>query len=97
MTATPPGEWTVTFEPETTATLAAGDTATIVAHITPTGDAIAGDYTIDFRASSDESDDDSAEIRFTVEAGILGGLIGIALVVAALGGLYWVFRQYGRR
>ena len=97
MTATPPGEWTVTFEPESTATLAPGATATIVAHITPTGDAIAGDYTIDFRASSDESDDDNAEIRFTVEAGILGGLIGIALVVAALGGLYWVFRRYGRR
>ncbi len=97
MTATPPGEWTVTFEPESTATVAPGQFVDVVAHITPTGDAIAGDYTIDFRASSEESDDDSAEIRFTVEAGILGGLIGIALVAAALGGLYWVFRRYGRR
>ena len=97
MTATQPGEWTVEFEPESTATLPAGDYVDVVAHITPTGDAIAGDYTIDFRAASEESDDDAAEIRFTVEAGILGGLIGIALVAAAIGGLYWVFRRYGRR
>lgn len=97
MTATPPGKWTVTFEPETTATLAAGDQLTVTAHITPTGDAIAGDYTIGFRAASDESDDDSTDIRFTVEASILGALIGVALIAAALGGLYWVFRRYGRR
>lgn len=97
MTATPPGKWTVTFEPETTATLAAGDRLTVTAHITPTGDAIAGDYTIGFRAASEESDDDSADIRFTVEASILGALIGVALIAAALGGLYWVFRRYGRR
>ena len=97
MTATPPGEWTVTFEPETTATLPAGDFIDVVAHITPPGDAIAGDYTIGFRAASDESDDDSADVRFTVEASILGAIIGAGLVVAALGGLYWVFRRYGRR
>jgi uncharacterized membrane protein len=97
MTATPPGKWTVTFEPETTATLAAGDRLTVTAHITPTGDAIAGDYTIGFRAASEESDDDSTDIRFTVEASILGALIGVALIAAALGGLYWVFRRYGRR
>jgi uncharacterized membrane protein len=97
MTATPPGKWTVTFDPETTATLAAGDRLTVTAHITPTGDAIAGDYTIGFRAASEESDDDSTDIRFTVEASILGALIGVALIAAALGGLYWVFRRYGRR
>lgn len=97
MTATPPGKWKVTFDPETTPTLAAGDRLTVTAHITPTGDAIAGDYTIGFRASSKESDDDSADIRFTVEASILGALIGVALIAAAIGGLYWVFRRYGRR
>jgi uncharacterized membrane protein len=97
MTATPPGEWTVTFEPESTATLAPGAVATIPAHITPAGDAIAGDYTIGFRASSEESDDVSENIRFTVEASLVGAVIGVALVAAALGGLYWVFRRYGRR
>ena len=97
MTATPPGEWTVEFEPESTETLAAGASVDVIAHITPTGDAIAGDYTIDFRAASEESDDDAAEIRFTVEASILGAIIGAGLIAAAIGGLYWVFRRYGRR
>lgn len=97
MTATQPSEWKVEFEPATTPTLAAGDFVTVTAHITPTGDAIAGDYTIDFRASSDESEDDSAEVRFTVEASILGAVLGVALVAAAIGGLFWVFRRYGRR
>lgn len=97
MTATPPGEWTVTFEPETTEALPAGQEINVTAHITPTGDAIAGDYTIGFRAASEESDDDSADIRFTVEASIVGAIIGAGLVAAALGGLYWVFRRYGRR
>jgi uncharacterized membrane protein len=97
MTATPPTDWKVEFEPATTATLASGDTVRVTAHITPTSDAIAGDYTIDFRAASEESDDDSAEIRYTVEASPLGAVLGAALIVIALGGLYWVFRRYGRR
>ena len=36
-------------------------------------------------------------IRFTVEAGILGAVIGGVLIIAAFGGLWWVFRRYGRR
>ena len=44
-----------------------------------------------------EADDDSAEIRYTVEASPIGAVLGAALIVAAVGGLYWVFRRYGRR
>lgn len=97
MTATPPTDWKVEFDPATTETLASGDTLRVTAHITPTSDAIAGDYTIQFRAASEESDDDSAEIRYTVEASPIGAVLGAALIVVALGGLYWVFRRYGRR
>ena len=97
MTATPPTDWKVTFDPATTDTLAPNDSVTVTAHIIPTTDAIAGDYTIGFRATSTESDNKSADIRFTVEASILGAIIGIALIAAAIGGLFWVFRRYGRR
>lgn len=97
MTATPPKDWKVTFEPESTESLPSGKQVTVIAHITPTGDAIAGDYNLTFKADSDESDADTADIRFTVEASILGAILGIALIAAALGGLYWVFRRYGRR
>ena len=37
------------------------------------------------------------EIRFTVEASIVGAIIGGALIVAFVVGLLWVFRRYGRR
>jgi uncharacterized membrane protein len=97
MTATPPKDWKITFEPESTESLPAGEQVTVIAHITPTGDALAGDYNLSFKADSKESDADTADIRFTVEASILGAIIGIALIAAALGGLYWVFRRYGRR
>jgi uncharacterized membrane protein len=97
LTATPPTDWKVTFDPASTDTLAPGATANVTAHIVPTTNAIAGDYTITFNASSAESDNKSADIRFTVEASIVGAVLGIALIVAAIGGLFWVFRRYGRR
>jgi uncharacterized membrane protein len=97
MTATPPTDWKVTFDPASTDTLAPGDTVNVTAHIVPTTNAIAGDYTLTFNASSTESDNKSADIRFTVEASILGAVLGIALIAAAIGGLFWVFRRYGRR
>jgi len=59
--------------------------------------AIAGDYDLSFKANATEAANDSADVRFTVETSILGAVIGAALIVAAVGGLYWVFRRYGRR
>ncbi|HXG25235.1 MAG TPA: NEW3 domain-containing protein [Candidatus Binatia bacterium] len=97
LTTTPPADWTVTFEPETVEVINPGEEVTITAHITPTGDAIAGDYSMTFRAQSEEADDVSQTYRFTVEASIIGAIIGLGLLAAVIGGLYWVFRRYGRR
>ena len=96
LSATPPTNWTVKFDPETTDTLAPGQPLTVKASITPSGNAIAGDYSISFRANAAEAND-TAEIRFTVETSILGAIIGAALIVAIIGGLYWTFRRFGRR
>jgi uncharacterized membrane protein len=98
VSVTPPTDWKVTFAPETTDSIAPGAFADIVATITPSGDAIAGDYALTFTAKGKEaSATDSAEVRFTVESSIIGGLIGVVLILAAIGGLWWVFRTYGRR
>jgi uncharacterized membrane protein len=99
LTATPPSDWTVEFDPvDPIATLEPGANGfvDITARITPSGDAIAGDYELNFRAEAEEAND-TAEMRFTVEASILGALIGGALIIAAFAGLWWVFRRYGRR
>jgi uncharacterized membrane protein len=99
LTATPPTDWTVVFEPaEPIAEIQPGQEArvNVTARITPSGEAIAGDYNVNFRVNAEEADA-TAQIRFTVEAGILGAIIGGALIVAAFAGLWWVFRRYGRR
>jgi uncharacterized membrane protein len=96
LTSTPPSEWEVVFEPAAIESIPAGQTVTVKARITPSGEAIAGDYELTVRANGEEADADT-EIRFTVEAGILGAVLGALLIAAAIAGLYWVFRRYGRR
>ena len=96
MSASAPTNWKVDFSPATTDTIAPDQPVTITATITPAGDAIAGDYEVPFSVKATEASAD-ATVRFTVEASILGAIVGAALIIAAIGGLYWVFRRYGRR
>ena len=96
MTASPPTNWKVEFEPATIDSIPPNTPVTVTARITPAGDAIAGDYSLTVRANGEEADADT-ELRFTVEASILGAVIGGVLIIAAVGGLLWVFRRYGRR
>jgi uncharacterized repeat protein (TIGR01451 family) len=96
MTGSLPTNWKVEFDPTTTDSIAPGASATVTAKITPASDAIAGDYSLTFTGRGDQAND-QVDIRFTVETSIVGALIGAALIVLALGGLWWVFRRYGRR
>jgi uncharacterized membrane protein len=96
MSSTLPDKWKATFEPGTTDAIPAGSSVTITATITPSSDAIAGDYALTFTARGDESND-QVDIRFTVNPSILGTLIGVAIFLIAIGGMYWAFRRYGRR
>jgi uncharacterized membrane protein len=97
LTGTTPSAWTVTFDQPTIAKIAAGQSVTATANIKPAGDAIAGDYTVTINASGDSSTTASVDIRYTVETSVLWGIVGIALIVAVLGAVWWVFQRYGRR
>jgi uncharacterized membrane protein len=97
LAGTLPTGWKVEFSPAQVDSIAPDASETITAKITPSGDAIAGDYSLTFRASAAESATDNADLRFTIETSILGAIVGAGLIVAAIGGLYWVFRRYGRR
>lgn len=98
VSATPPTGWDVTFDPESVPTIAPNDTATVTATVTPSGEAVAGDYVVSFSASAEEDAATStAAVRFTVETSPLWALVGLGLIVLIIGGLLYVFRTYGRR
>lgn len=96
LTATAPSGWQVTFDPATVDGVAAQQAANAVARIQPSGDAIAGDYVVTVTAQNDEASE-AIDIRVTVETSPVWGVVGLLLIVAAIGGLYWVFQRFGRR
>jgi len=95
LAATAPSGWTVTFDPPTVSVPAQGEAQTI-ATVTPSADAIAGDYVTTFRATAPVANA-SSEVRVTIETSLLWGAVGIALIAIVLVGLWWTFRRYGRR
>ncbi|HET9458011.1 MAG TPA: NEW3 domain-containing protein [Candidatus Limnocylindrales bacterium] len=98
VTASPPTNWTATFDREggQMEAIPPGETGVITATITPSGEAVAGDYVVTFNASNDEADG-NVQIRFTVETSPLWAIVGIGVIVLILAGLFYVFRTYGRR
>ena len=95
ISATPPSGWNVEFD-QPTVNVEVDTPVTVTATITPSGEAVAGDYVVSFTASNDQASE-SAQIRFTVETSPLWALIGIGIIGAILVGLFYVFRTYGRR
>ena len=95
MTATAPTGWVVTFDP-TPVDVPAGQTVQVVAHVTPSSDAITGDYVATMTGTSSLATA-KTDIRVTVQTSSLWGVIGIGLIAVILLGLWLVFRRFGRR
>jgi uncharacterized membrane protein len=75
---------------------------TVNATITPTGDAVTGDYQVTLTATAPGENGttaatDDLAMTFTVETSPLWLLAGFALIVVILVALFYVFRTYGRR
>lgn len=96
LSSTPPSGWDVSFQRETIPEIGAGQSVNAVATITPSDQAVAGDYIISFSADSEDANA-SVDIRTTVNPSALWGFVGIALIALTLAGLAWVFRRFGRR
>ena len=95
LSATSPTGWIVKFEPATVA-VPAGQQVQAIAHVTPSSDAITGDYVTTIKADAPLATA-SIDIRVTVQTSLLWGAIGVLVIVLALGGLWLVFRRFGRR
>lgn len=92
---TPPSGWEVAFDNQEVA-IQPGETVPVTATITPSEEAVAGDYQISFNATHEQAED-SMEVRTTVNPSAVWGFVGIAVIALTLAGLAWVFRRFGRR
>jgi uncharacterized membrane protein len=95
MSATAPTGWKTDFDTPSV-TVPAGKTVNVVAHVTPSSDAIAGDYLTTFKATAPVANA-SADVRVTIQTSLLWGIVGIGLIALVLVGLWWTFQRYGRR
>jgi uncharacterized membrane protein len=94
--ADPPSDWEVAFEPASIAQLEPGTRRQVVATVTPSSDAVVGDYLVTVRARTDPVTEE-VDLRASVKTSGLWGLVAVLVIAAAVGGLAWVFRTYGRR
>jgi uncharacterized membrane protein len=91
-----PENWEVTFTPDTIDVIEPGDLKQIEMTITPYEEALIGDYSVGVRVEGEKATED-IEFRTTVKASTVWGWIGIGIIVAAIAGLFVLFRWLGRR
>ena len=94
--ATPPTGWTVTFTPTKLDDVPAGQSAQVTATIKPAKDALVGDYAIGITASSGK-DSANVALRYSVSTSHTWWIVGLVVILLALGAIYGVFRRLGRR
>ncbi|SDJ05088.1 COG1470 family protein [Alteribacillus bidgolensis] len=91
-----PPNWQIEFKEDTIPTLEAGNSVKVQATIQASDEAIAGDYVANLKAESPEASSEAA-YRISVETSVLWGFTGAAIILAVLGGLFYLFKKYGRR
>ena len=96
LTSSAPDGWTVEFAQSSIDVLEAGATQEVTATVTPSGEAMSGDYVMTLTASGSQASD-TTEFRVTVKTQTIWGIVGVLLIVAVAAGLGLVFRKYGRR
>lgn len=96
MSASPPGGWKVTFDPEKIDAVDPNQDVDVSVSMTPSDKAIAGDYVVNVRASG-EGASDSAAFRVTVLTSTLWGIVGLVVIGAAVIVLAVAVTRYGRR
>jgi uncharacterized membrane protein len=94
--ANTPVDWEVTFEPAKIDRIPAGGTEQVMATLKADKKAIAGDYATSLNANSPDASAKAA-FRVAVKTPLLWGWVGVIIILAALGSVYYLFRKFGRR
>ncbi len=96
LSSSPPGDWKIDIQPNQIPVLAPGQKLPVLAIITPSAKAIAGDYMATLRADSG-SESASAEFRLSVTTSTLWGMAGILVIAIALLLSVGAVARFGRR
>ena len=96
LSSSKPVDWDVVFDPDKVESLIAGSSTTVTAIVKASRKAIPGDYVVKMIARVPEISS-TADFRMSVKTSMLWGWIGILVIAAVLGGVYYLFRKYGRR
>ena len=91
-----PENWKVEFTPEKIDTLAPDELKQVEVSITPTDQALVGDYSVGLNADAGKVSK-AIELRVTVKASTAWGWIGIGIIVLVVAGLVVIFIRLGRR
>lgn len=91
-----PVGWELSFEPSKIASLKAGAAANVTAYLKASPKALPGDYVVVMDAKTPEVTAD-AQFRISVKTPLFWGWVGVLVILAAVGGVYCLFRKYGRR
>jgi uncharacterized membrane protein len=91
-----PRNWDVTFQPDTVHHLEAAENIQVFATIKAYDKAIPGDYVTNITAFTPEVSS-MVSLRILVKTPMLWGWLGILIIIATLGIVYYLFRKYGRR
>ena len=96
LSASAPSNWNVIFGPAKIDKLLAGKEEQVFATIKADKKAIPGDYVVNMEAKTPEAIS-KASFRMSVKTSMLWGWLGVFIIFVALGGVYYLFRKYGRR
>ena len=96
LSASKPADWEVTFKPTKIDALKAGETSTVTAILKASKKALPGDYVTTIMAKTPEVNAD-AQFRIAVKTPMIWGWVGVLIIAAAIGVVYYLFRKYGRR
>lgn len=96
LSSSSPANWSVQFDQKKIDVILPGKDAAVYATIKADKKAIPGDYIVNMEAKTPEVTSKAA-FRMAVKTSMLWGWVGILIIAGALGGVYFLFRKYGRR
>jgi uncharacterized membrane protein len=96
LSSSTPSKWQVEFDPKKIDKLLPGKDAQVTATIKADKNAIPGDYVLNLESRTPEVTA-KATFRISVQTSMLWGWVGVLIIAAALGSVFWLFRKYGRR